>query len=100
MVTVQRALFYPLPSLPTGFHYEEELLSPGEERALIASFELLPFREFEFRGFLGKSRTVSYGNSNHAQHTFCVDRRAGIGSTASRPLTRCAIPSPSEACMS
>ena len=28
---------------------------------VIASFERLPFREFEFRGFLGKRRTVSFG---------------------------------------
>jgi alkylated DNA repair dioxygenase AlkB len=30
----------------------------------------------------------------------CVDQRAGIGSTASRPLTGCVIRSPSEACVS
>lgn len=60
MASVQRALFYS-PSLPTGFHYEEELLSPGEERALVTSFEHLPFREFEFRSFKGKRRTVSFG---------------------------------------
>ena len=32
------------------FRYEEDLLSPDQERALIASFERRPFREFEFRG--------------------------------------------------
>jgi alkylated DNA repair dioxygenase AlkB len=57
MVSIQHALFHELPRLPEGFRYEEELLPPEEERALISTFERLPFREFEFRGFLGKRRT-------------------------------------------
>jgi alkylated DNA repair dioxygenase AlkB len=50
-----------LQNLPEGFQYEERVLSPDRERSLIASFEHLQFREFEFRGFLGKRRTVSFG---------------------------------------
>ena len=61
MDLVKRALFDELPLLPEGFRYEEELLSPEDERALISTFGRLPFREFEFRGFLGKRRTVSFG---------------------------------------
>jgi alkylated DNA repair dioxygenase AlkB len=61
MPSVQHALFHGLPPLPEGFRYEEELLSPDEEQALTPTFERLPFREFEFRGFLGKRRTVSFG---------------------------------------
>ena len=61
MASVQRALFDQLPRLPEGFHYDKQLCSPDEENRLIASFERLPFREFEFRGFLGKKRTVSFG---------------------------------------
>ena len=61
MNSVQRTLFRDLRQLPEGFRYEEDLLFPDQERALIASFERLPFREFEFRGFLGKRRTVSFG---------------------------------------
>ena len=61
MASVQHALFHELPRLPEGFWYEEELLSPDEEEALTSTFERLPFREFEFRGFLGKRRTVSFG---------------------------------------
>ena len=187
MASVQHALFHELPRLPEGFWYEEELLSPDEEEALMSTFERLPFREFEFRGFLGKRRTVSFGwrydfnvrelqptetiptfllglrqkaaefaglCEDRLQHalvteyspgaaigwhkdrpefanvigislgapclfrfrrkqgtrweraskelaprsvTFSVVRPAGIGSTASHPLTRCAIPSPSGA---
>jgi hypothetical protein len=36
-------------------------MSPPEEQALIETIKHLPFREFEFRGFLGKRRTVSFG---------------------------------------
>jgi alkylated DNA repair dioxygenase AlkB len=61
MVSVQHPLFHELPRLPDGFRYEEELLSPEEERAFISTFEPLPFREFEFRSFKGKRRTVSFG---------------------------------------
>ena len=61
MVSVQHGLFHQQPRLPEGFRYEEEPLAPGEEQALISTFEHLPFREFEFRGFLGKRRTVSFG---------------------------------------
>jgi len=61
MNSVQRSLFEDTPRLPEGFRYEENLLSLDQERALIASFKCLPFREFEYRGFLGKRRTVSFG---------------------------------------
>ena len=49
------------PSLPAGFRYQPGLLSPGEERSLIEHFAELPFREFEFRGYVGRRRTVSFG---------------------------------------
>jgi alkylated DNA repair dioxygenase AlkB len=61
MTSVQDTLFRDLAPFPEGFRYEENLLSPDHERTLIASFKRLPFREFEFRGFLGKRRTVSFG---------------------------------------
>jgi alkylated DNA repair dioxygenase AlkB len=61
MISSQHALFHELPRLPEGFRYEENLLSPDQEWALIASFKRLPFREFEYRGFFGKRRTVSFG---------------------------------------
>jgi len=37
------------------------LITPAEEQALVAQFKTLPFREFEFHGFLGRRRVVSYG---------------------------------------
>src|SRR4051812_50222842 len=41
--------------------YAPELISPAEERALLQKLPALPFKEFEFHGFLGKRRTVSFG---------------------------------------
>ena len=47
--------------LPEGFKYQPELVPPGEERLLLREVERLPFKQFEFHGFVGKRRTVSYG---------------------------------------
>ena len=44
-----------------GFRYQQELIGPGEEHALIARVRELPFKEFEFHGYLGKRRVVSFG---------------------------------------
>src|SRR6188472_494248 len=61
MALVQHTSFQKLRRLPQGFQYRNDVLSPDQERALIASLERLPFKEFEFQGFLGKRRTVSFG---------------------------------------
>jgi alkylated DNA repair dioxygenase AlkB len=57
----QLPLFEPVNSLPEGFQYQPELLTEDEERELIDRFQDLPFKEFEFHGFLGKRRVVSFG---------------------------------------
>lgn len=49
------------PALPPGFRYQPELITPAEERALVARIVELPFREFEFHGYTGKRRVVSFG---------------------------------------
>ena len=41
--------------------YQRNFLSAEEERALLHNIEGLPFREFEFHGFTGKRKTVSFG---------------------------------------
>lgn len=38
-----------------------ELLPGAEQEELVARISLLPFKEFEFHGFLGKRRVVHYG---------------------------------------
>jgi alkylated DNA repair dioxygenase AlkB len=49
------------PALPEGLRYEAELITPGEEQALAARIAALPLKPFEFHGYLGKRRTVSFG---------------------------------------
>jgi hypothetical protein len=47
--------------LPEEMKYEENFLNVSEERALLEHVANLPFKEFEFHGFTGKRRTVSFG---------------------------------------
>ena len=47
--------------LPEGFRYEPGLIGPADEAALLASVRGLPFRDFEFHGYTGKRRVVSFG---------------------------------------
>jgi alkylated DNA repair dioxygenase AlkB len=49
------------PELPSGFKYQPDILSPEEEGTLLEHIRELPFKEFEFHGFVGKRRVVSYG---------------------------------------
>jgi alkylated DNA repair dioxygenase AlkB len=88
MMSTQLGLFESKPRLPEGFRYEPRLLTEAEERALVAELERLPFKEFEFHGFSGKRRVVSFGwhyDFNHAEL-----RRAA-------PIPRFALPIRDEA---
>jgi len=51
----------PAGSGPAGFRYAPDLFSPEAERAFVAQFETLSFKPFEFHGYLGKRRVVSFG---------------------------------------
>ena len=51
----------PTWSLPAGFKYQANLLTEAEEQDLVRQFGELPFKEFEFHGFQGKRRVVSFG---------------------------------------
>lgn len=51
----------PLPGLPAGFRYQANVISKDAEGALLERIRELPFREFEFHGYTGKRRVVSYG---------------------------------------
>ncbi len=48
--------------MPAGFRYAPDLIDAAEEARLVAAFADLPFKEFEFHGFLGKRRVVSFGH--------------------------------------
>jgi alkylated DNA repair dioxygenase AlkB len=49
------------PAPPEGFRYQAEVLPPDEERALVEQIRELPLKEFEFHGYVGKRRVLSYG---------------------------------------
>jgi alkylated DNA repair dioxygenase AlkB len=49
------------PKCPEGFRYRPELIGTAEEDALLARVRELPFRDFEFHGYTGKRRVVSFG---------------------------------------
>lgn len=44
-----------------GFQYRPHLISMPEEMALLAHLRELPFTEFDFHGYKGKRRIVSFG---------------------------------------
>lgn len=49
------------PALPEGLGYRPAIVSPADERDLAKRIAALPFRAFEFHGFTGNRRTVSFG---------------------------------------
>jgi alkylated DNA repair dioxygenase AlkB len=54
-------LFADASPFPPGFNYAENMISPEDERALLEAIPALPFEHFEFHGYTGKRRTVSFG---------------------------------------
>ena len=59
--STQPDLFASEPAGPEGFAYVRDLIDAAGESALEREIAGLPFREFEFRGYLGKRRVVSFG---------------------------------------
>jgi alkylated DNA repair dioxygenase AlkB len=57
----QPDLFQTPSALPEGFRYRPDFLSADEERDLVERFADLPFKEFEFRGYRGNRRVLSFG---------------------------------------
>src|SRR3954470_7340440 len=49
------------PSYPEGFRYRPDVIGAGDERALVEYIRSLPFKPFEFHGYTGKRRVVSFG---------------------------------------
>jgi alkylated DNA repair dioxygenase AlkB len=48
-------------AMPAGFRYAADFIDAAAETRLTEAFADLPFKEFEFHGFLGKRRVVSVG---------------------------------------
>ena len=62
MSALQLDLLEPAPAaLPQGLRYRPELIPAADEAALVEEIAALPFRPFEFHGYLGNRRTVSFG---------------------------------------
>src|SRR5688572_216457 len=57
----QFQLFGAGASLPEGFQYRNDVISRDQEVEVMEQVRLLPLREFEFHGFVGKRRTASFG---------------------------------------
>lgn len=47
--------------LPEGLCYRPDLVTEAEEQRLVRAFETLPFKPFEFHGYEGARRVVSFG---------------------------------------
>jgi alkylated DNA repair protein (DNA oxidative demethylase) len=47
--------------MPEGLLYAPDFLDEAEESGLASRIESLPFKPFEFHGFLGRRKTVSFG---------------------------------------
>lgn len=60
-VAIKCDLFDGVPSSPCGFSYWADAVSPDEERDWLRGIAALPFKPFEFHGYLGKRRIVSFG---------------------------------------
>jgi alkylated DNA repair dioxygenase AlkB len=61
MSSGQTDLFGAEPALPDGFRYTAGLITPTEESVLVDRLRSLPLKDFEFHGYTGKRRVVSFG---------------------------------------
>src|SRR3982074_3192527 len=48
-------------ALPDGFENRPGLVMPGGEAELVEGFQALEFKPFEFHGYFGNRRIVSFG---------------------------------------
>jgi alkylated DNA repair dioxygenase AlkB len=51
----------PAPTLPSGFRYQADLISPEEEAELVDYLQSLPFAPFNFHGHLANRRVIGFG---------------------------------------
>ena len=61
METPVSALFDLPPVAPEGFRYRDDLVTPAEEAELVDRLGGLAFEPFQFRGYEGRRRVVSFG---------------------------------------
>ena len=70
--SAQSNLFAAPARLPEGFRYHPDVLSLEEEEALAREVVALPFKPFDFHGYLANRQVVSFG------YRYDYDRRAVV----------------------
>jgi alkylated DNA repair dioxygenase AlkB len=70
--SAQSNLFAVPARLPEGFRYHPDLLAFEEEEALARELAALPFKPFDFHGYLANRQVVSFG------YRYDYDRRAVV----------------------
>jgi alkylated DNA repair dioxygenase AlkB len=70
--SAQSDLFAAPARLPEGFRYHPDVLSFEEEEALAREVAALPFKPFDFHGYLANRQVVSFG------YRYDYDRRAVV----------------------
>jgi alkylated DNA repair dioxygenase AlkB len=70
--SAQADLFAAPDGLPEGLRYHSDVLSFDEEEALARELGPLPFKPFDFQGFLANRQVVSFG------YRYDYDRRAVV----------------------
>ena len=68
----QPDLFAAPAGLPEGLRYHPDVVSPEQEATLARELGALPFKPFDFQGFLANRRVVSFG------YRYDYDRRAVV----------------------
>ena len=71
----QTDLFAAPTGLPEGFRYRLDFLSVAEDEALARELAKLPFKPFDFLGYLANRQVVSFG------YRYDYDRRVGVVAT-------------------
>src|SRR5215831_4182829 len=90
----QAELFDTASKFPPGLRYAAELISHAQEEDLVNRFQELEFKPFEFHGFLGKRRIVSFGGRYDFGGGVCKRRTTFRASSSRyaderRPSRRC-----------
>jgi alkylated DNA repair dioxygenase AlkB len=61
MTSGQIDMFSAPAAMPAGLRYAPDVITPEQEGLLADAMAALPFRPFEFQGFIGNRRVVSFG---------------------------------------
>ena len=61
MSSIQLSLLQPASALAEELQYRPHLISAPEEERLVEQIAPLPFKPFEFHGYFGNRRTLSFG---------------------------------------